>query len=199
MKISRSSSMSDRPRVRAGIAGLLGALMLTSAALADDSATAVSAGSWQQHKYSFQFLGFTSTYSCDGLADKLRKLLIAAGAADVKAQPGACARGFGRPDVFARADLTFSTLAPVDAGAPGAAKPVNGTWRPVEFALNSPRDLQRGDCELIEQFKQQVLPMFATRNVVSDTTCIPYQESGSNINLKFDSFAAVPPPRTAAR
>jgi len=199
MKICRSSTLFSRPPVRAGALALVGALFLTSAALADDSAAPVSAGTWQQHKYSFQFLGFTSTYSCDGLADKLRKLLIAAGAADVKAEPGACARGFGRPDKFARADLKFSTLAPLAGSAPGTAKPVNGTWRPVEFALNSPQDLQRGDCELIEQFKQQVLPMFATRNVVSDTTCIPNQESGSDIDLKFDSFAAVPAPRTAAR
>jgi hypothetical protein len=34
--------------------------------------------------------------------------------------------------------------------------------------------------------------MFTTRNVVSNTTCIPHQDSGSNIDLKFDAFAAVP-------
>jgi hypothetical protein len=44
----------------------------------------------------------------------------------------------------------------------------------------------------MEQFRQQVLPMFTTRNVVSNTTCIPYQESGSNIDLKFEAFTAVP-------
>jgi hypothetical protein len=27
---------------------------------------------------------------------------------------------------------------------------------------------------------------------VSSTTCIPHQESGSNIDLKFESFAPVP-------
>jgi len=45
---------------------------------------------------------------------------------------------------------------------------------------------------LVEQFRQQVLPMFTTRNVVSTTTCIPNQESGSLIDLKFDSFTALP-------
>jgi hypothetical protein len=193
---------SDRSVVRfahrAGFLSLAGTLFLASAALADDSTPASSAGTWQQHKFSFQFLGFTSTYSCDGLADKLKKLLIAAGASDVKSQPGACASGFGRPDKFARADLTFSTLAPLDGGASAGTKPVNGTWRAVAFAQHSPRDLQLGDCELIEQFKQQVLPMFTTRNVASDTTCVPHQESGSNINLRFDAFAAAPP-QTAAR
>jgi hypothetical protein len=177
-------------RIRAVIAGLASALLLCGAAFADDAATAPQPGTWQSHKYTFQFLGFTSTYSCDGLADKLRKLLLAAGArADVKSQPGACASGFGRPDKFARADLTFNTLAPAKAGD-GAT--VGGAWRPVSFAIYSPRDLALGDCELIEQFRNQILPMFATRNVVSNTTCVPYQDSGSTIDLRFDSFAALP-------
>jgi hypothetical protein len=183
----------DRPTLRAGILGLAGAMLLSAAALAADAASPAARGSWQTHKYSFQFLGFTSTYSCDGLADRLKELLLAAGArADAKSQPGACAAGFGRPDKFARADLTFSSLAPLDADAAANGKPVNGTWRAVIFGAHSPRDLQIGDCELVEQFRQQVLPMFTTRNVVSNITCIPNQESGSVIDLKFDSFTALP-------
>ena len=83
-------------------------------------------GVWQKHQYSFVFMGFTSTYSCDGLADKIKVLLIAAGARrDSTSQPGACAAGFGRPDKFARATLTFYTLAPAGADAAAGAKPVN--------------------------------------------------------------------------
>jgi hypothetical protein len=115
---------------------------------------------------------------------------------DVKSEPGACASGFGRPDKFARADLTFYTLAPGSADA--AQKPVEAIWRPVTLAAHSPRELGVGDCELIEQFRNNVLPMFNTRNAVNHTTCIPHQESGSVIDLKFDSFAAAPPRRAAA-
>jgi hypothetical protein len=190
-----------RPTPRAAILGLAGTMLLCAAALAADAPDLPAArGSWQTHKYSFQFLGFTTTYSCDGLADKVKELLLAAGArADAKSQPGACAAGFGRPDKFARANLTFSTLAPVDAAAAADGKPVNGIWRSVIFARYSPRNLRIGDCELVEQFRQQVLPMFTTRNVVSNTTCIPHQESGSVIDLKFDSFSAVPPAAGAPR
>ena len=189
----RNSLTLDRPTLRAGILGLAGAMLLSTAALpADAPASPAARGSWQTHKYSFQFLGFTSTYSCDGLADRLEELLLAAGArVDAKSQPGACAAPFGQPDRFARADLTFSTLAPLDAAA-AVGKPVKGTWRTVTFGAHSPRDLQIGDCELVEQFRQQVLPMFTTRNVQSNTTCIPNQESGSVIDLKFDSFTALP-------
>ena len=169
-----------------------GAGFTCAAAQADDSASPAGTGYWKSHKYSFQYMGFTSTYSCDGLADKLKVLLLAAGArGDLKSQPGACASGFGRPDKFARAELTFSTLAPADGGIAAGAKPVNGALRPVSFTSLSPRDLRLGDCEVVEQFRSQVLPMFATRNVVNNTTCIPNQESGSSIDLRFEVFAPV--------
>jgi hypothetical protein len=173
---------------------LFPALLASSAGWADAPAAAPQdPGVWQQHKYSFVFMGFTTTYSCDGLADKIKILLIAAGARrDAKSQAGACASGFGRPDKFARAELTFYTLAPAGPDAPADAKQAAGTWRPVSFSARSPRELGVGDCELVEQFRNVVLPMFTTRNVVAATTCVPHQNSGSVINLKFESFAAAP-------
>jgi hypothetical protein len=51
----------------------------------------------------------------------------------------------------------------------------------------------------VEQFRSNVLPMFTTRNVENRTTCIPHQESGSVIDLKFESFAAAPKGRHAQR
>ena len=128
--------MNTRCKFTAMRQSLIGALSLSSATLplflgapvpafADAPAPppAHVAGAWQEHKYSFQYMGFTSTYSCDGLADKLKVLLLAAGArADVKSQPGACASGYGRPDKFARADLTFYTLQPLEGGAVSVMK-----------------------------------------------------------------------------
>jgi hypothetical protein len=157
--------------------------------LADSPSTAK--GVWQEHRYSFVSMGFTSTYSCDGLADILQQLLIAAGArADAKAQPGGCAHGFGHPETLARASLIFYSLSPAEAAD---AEKVDGIWRPVTFAVRSPQQLMLGDCELVEQFRAQVLPLFTTRNIVDRTTCVPHQESGSVIDLKFESFSAVPP------
>jgi hypothetical protein len=169
-------------------------VLLSPRSSAADDAAAHGPGAWQKHEYAFQYMGFTSTYSCDGLADKIKVLLLAAGARnDVKSTPGACASGFGRPDKFARADLTFYTLAPLGGSAPTDAKPVDGRWLPVSLTNRSPRQLAIGDCELVEQFRNNVLPMFTTRNVQNRTTCVPYQESGSVIDLHFESFAAVPP------
>jgi len=185
--------MTSRRTLTAIVGCALLPVLLSTRCLAEDAA-AGAPGVWQKHQYSFAYMGFTSTYSCDGLADKLKLLLIAAGARqDVKSQAGACASGFGRPDKFARADLTFYTLAPAgNADASADGKPVDGTWRAVSIADRSPRDLHTGDCELVEQFRSSVLPMFTTRNVDNRTACVPHQESGSNISLRFESFAAPP-------
>ena len=168
---------------------LMCVLLASSSSFAHGAAPAAhDTGAWRKHQYSFTFMGFTSTYSCDGLADKLKTLLIAAGARpDAKALAGPCSQGFGRPDKFARADLTFYTLPP-----PGSDKtegqPVEGSWMPVAIGDRRPREIALGDCELVEQFKSSVLPMFTTRNVGYRTTCVPHQESGSFIDLRFETF-----------
>jgi hypothetical protein len=162
-------------------------------ALAADSATPAV---WQKHDYRFSFLGFTTTYSCDGLADKLKLLLLAAGArADAKAAPAACAKGFGRPDKFASAYLIFYSLATPGADRVGDSPTVDGSWRPVKFMPRSPSQLGLGDCELIEQFRDQVLPMFTVRDIDDKTTCVPHQLSGSGYSLAFESLAL--PPKVA--
>ena len=174
---------------------LFSSLLFSSAGWAD-APSATESGSWQKHEYSFVYMGFTSTYSCDGLADKIKVLLIAAGARnDAKSRAGGCASGYGRPDKFARADLTFYTLVSAGSDPTTDSKPIAGIWRSVAFSNNSPRELSTGDCELVEQFRNNVLPMFATRNVNDRTTCVPHQNSGSVIGLKFESLTAAPAAR----
>src|SRR5262249_51300455 len=97
-------------------------------------------------------------------------------------------------DKFARANLTFYTLAPADSakGSGDATQGASGTWRSVSLSDHKPITLRIGDCELVEQFSHNVLPMFTTQNVVNRTTCVPHQDSGSLIDLRFDAFAATP-------
>jgi hypothetical protein len=171
---------------------LCAAGLAAGAAFGADPPPVAEPGVWQKHEYSFAYMGFTSTYSCDGLADTLKRLLLASGArADAKAEPGACASPYGRPDRFARATLVFYTLVP--AGTAGASgDPGQGAWQPVAIAPRSPMQLQVGDCEVVEQFRDLVLKkMFTTRNLVDHTTCVPHQESGSLIDLRFEAFAPV--------
>ncbi len=150
------------------------------------SAAAAEPGSWQQHDIQFRYMGFTSIYSCDGLADRLKELLLYAGArADAKSRSAGCTELSG-PDPMAGARLTFSTV----AGDPKADAPAGMVWRKLRFANGTPRDLQSGECELIEQFRDEVLKKaFTLRNLTSRTSCFPHQA-----NQRFDiSFEVLVP------
>lgn len=199
------------PKTRLLLSALAGVVYFSSAAAVDakggdgpqGDAVPID-GIWTEHRYGFTHLGFTSTYSCDGLADKLKSLLRASGArADISANPGACSGGLGRPSTLARVDLKFFTLKPaaeVEPAAGGTVPPalVPGVWKPVQLQKRAPRDLGDGDCELIEEFRDFVLPMFAIRAVNDNLRCIPHQVSGADLRFEFESFVPVQAPGAAA-
>jgi hypothetical protein len=166
---------------------LVSALLIGAAASADTATPSAASGNWQQHQSQFDFMGFTTTYSCQGLEDKLKLLLRLNGAGPDLKVNAPCSLGYGVPDRLAFAYLTFSTLQP-GATSPAAA----GEWRHVALSPHHPFQLERGDCELIEQFRDKVLPMFATRNLANNVTCVPHQDSGSNFQLSYDVFAPRP-------
>jgi hypothetical protein len=186
----------------------LGGMLLAGTALAEPEA---APGVWQDHQIELAYLGFTSHYSCDGLQSKLELLLRQLGArADAKVTASGCDRGFGTPSRFPRATMKFATLQPVDGGdgavaaaataAPTAAAapatsatPVAGVWRAVQLAPHRPFNLEDGDCELMEQFRDKVLPLFATRDQQLKLTCVPHQDIGP-FSLQMQVFALPPAP-----
>jgi hypothetical protein len=143
-------------------------------------------GSWQTQKTELSYMGFTTTYSCDGLQSKLELLLRQLGASsDAKVRTFGCER-VNAPSKFASATLNFATLHPV---ASDTDPSVPGSWRTIEFAPHRPFALGAGDCELIEQFRDKVLPLFATRALESRVNCVPHQVS--TFSLKFQVFAPI--------
>ena len=195
--------------VRSSIVALLMGLCLSIAlpspaepAAAADGTTASPTGepgTWRSQKTELVYMGFTSTYSCDGLEAKLKLLLRQLGARpDFKVYSTGCDRDYGKPSRFARATLEFATLQPADApaDAPAGSAAVTGIWRPVELAPHHPFDLQDGDCELMEQFRDTVLPLFATRGLRVQITCVPHQDTGGPFDLQLQVFAPPPAPKS---
>jgi len=182
-------------------APLLALTGLLAAGAAHASADSPVDGAWQKHEDTFSYMGFTSHYSCEGLSEKLKLMLKLAGARpDFKVTP-TCAAPSGVPDRIATVRLTFHTFAPTGAPPPAQAKgkrppaapePGVGAWRTVEWHNNSPREFESGDCELVEQFANEILPKFTTRDVVSHMNCVPHQVNPSGISLKFDALGPVP-------
>lgn len=175
---------------RTGILATLTALGALALALPSAAADEGAVGTWQKHQYTLHYMGFTTTYSCDGLEEKMRELLLWAGArSDAKSSAFGCDRGFGMPSKFASAEITFYTLATAPAGS---ADGVAATWRKVQWAPHRPQQLADGDCELVEQFRDQVLPMFTTRDVNNHTHCVPNELNPGDLDLGFEVLVAQP-------
>jgi hypothetical protein len=167
-----------------GILAFLAALGAVTCAVPASAADDSTLGTWQKHEYTMHFMGFTTTYSCDGLEEKMRELLLWAGARrDVKSSSSGCDRGFGLPSKFATANVSFYTLAVAPAGSAGA---VAAAWRKIQWQPHRPQQLGEGDCELVEQFRDQVLPMFTTRALENRTHCAPHEVNPGDLDLGFE-------------
>src|SRR5471032_1735561 len=89
---------------------------------------------WTQKEFKFTYQGFTTKYSCDGLRDKVRLILLTFGARkDLKVSEWGCAGNSGRPDPFPGVAVKMSVLEPSDpARAAGPAPPVAAHWKNVK-------------------------------------------------------------------
>ena len=162
------------------------ALFSGGAAFADRTPTA---GTWQAHRYQFQYLSYNTTYSCGGLTDKLRLLLRTVDARDVRITP-VCLGNPGLPDRFAQADLSFQTLTPESPGnATGSPATTPGAWQHVVWTIEQPRTFGPGDCSLIQQLLKTLVPMLPTRNLQTHFDCAQNHDYGS-FNVSFDVFVS---------
>jgi hypothetical protein len=154
---------------------------------------------WAAKKLNFTFMGFTARYSCDGLLDKVRKILLDLGARpDLKVAATGCDRGFGTPSRFPGVAGTVYVLVPLgDKAPPADTQPVNADWKSVVVAPRGEPLSAAGDCELTEQIKQVILPLFSSRNVEYTSTCIPYQLIVGGTRLKAEVLLAEQPPTKA--
>ncbi|HXZ60100.1 MAG TPA: hypothetical protein VEG26_07930 [Steroidobacteraceae bacterium] len=158
-----------------------------SAAPPADATSAV----WTPKELTFVYQGFTSHYSCDGLLEKMRRVLLTLGARDdLEVVHYGCSSTYGTPDPFPGVRIKMNVLRPAPEGG---AKPAEGAasaatvpahWKKVEVRLNRDPVWEAGDCELIEQIKQKILPQFTTRNVEYSSNCVPHQLSAGGTWLR---------------
>ena len=84
------------------------AVLACSSAWAEESDGA-QAAVWKQQKFNFIYQGFTTKYSCDGLRDKMRDILLQLGARrDLKLGYWGCSGRSGVPDPFPGVSVTMS-------------------------------------------------------------------------------------------
>jgi hypothetical protein len=123
---------------------------------------------WAQKELTFAYTGFTTKYTCDGLQAKMRSVLLLLGSRpDLRVRGYGCTRLTG-PDPFAGVTIRMNVLQRADKPA-GHAVPAH--WKMVDLLANREPVDAAADCELIDQIRQKILPLFATRNVDYSATC----------------------------
>jgi hypothetical protein len=176
---------------RFGLAILLATSLAASAAMAADSGPAVEQASWHHVKAKFNYFGFTSHYTCDGIEGAVERVLEQFGARKgAKVMATGCERGPGHPSPSAWLEVEFDAPA-VGAGAT-PAETFAARWAPVEIAPNRPFDMGAGDCELLEQMRDVVMKNFATRELSYETHCVPHQTSLGAFSIKGQVLKAAP-------
>jgi hypothetical protein len=182
-------------RVRAGALGILAVLLANPlwAAAAPQAGAAGESAVWAPKQLRFVFMGFTTHYSCDGLADKMRQVLLQLGArSDLKVEPVPCSTPYGRPDPFPGVTVKMNVLEPTqdNGNSTGSAAIVPAHWKTVSIDLSRDPVWAAGQCELVEQIKDKVLPKFTTRNVHYTSNCIPHQLEVGGTTLRADVLVA---------
>jgi len=171
---------------------------------------------WLEHEIDFTYIGFTSYYSCDGLRDKLRWILDEIGARpDYRISMRGCIRQTG-PEAMpgARivaalpAEATPEVLEQLASDAPRRELIARATGnsaamqeltaqfpaRPREVKFRSSRTgrLQDGDCELIQQLRDDLLVPMGVKIVESDLRCVPRSVSMGSIRMTVETLQKVP-------
>jgi hypothetical protein len=143
----------------------------TSAAAQTASEPAV----WTPRELSFVYLGLTAQYSCDGLRDRVTDVLLQLGARrDLEVRESSCV-SIGQPDAFPGVRIRMNVLQPA-VGHSAAAGPsaVPAHWKRIDLA-STRSSIGSAECELLEQVRTEILPLFATRNVEYGSNCQPHQ------------------------
>jgi hypothetical protein len=158
---------------------------------------------WKEQHVEFSYAGRTSRYSCDGLLEKVRAMLLDLGARrDLKITPLHCAdtepthgpvHGDGGGS---RIKIVFSSPARPEAADkplhPGDLTATDARFEPFTIMSDAFRNMGIGDCELVQEFTRQILPKLMVRDVRQDIVCVPYKPSASRFFVRGEVFKSLP-------
>ncbi len=170
-------------------------LMFASGAAAASVASAADQSQpakWVTRDVNYTYQGFTSQYSCDGLRRNVVTIMRALGArkSDLKIEITPCAApGISQISFSPGVRGTISVLVPATADEISRADPdiVPAHWQNINVVRAKNLDTTRGSqCELLEQSKRYLLPLFSTRNLDFSSACVPNQIAVGSVTFKVD-------------
>jgi hypothetical protein len=181
----------------AGAAVLLLAATVASAQSPADE-TIVDAV-WKPQRMNFVYRGYSTLYTCGGLQQKLRRILRTVGA-----RGGLELRAYSCDDSVATARFQIALTSPVEATPENVEQltaydsraelvaRVRGdqlasaedlerfpaVWKTISFARSSEMKLAPGDCELVQQLRQHILPRMSVQIVSDQVRCSQFGNIG---------------------
>jgi hypothetical protein len=131
---------------------------------------------WKEMEFRFNYHGFTTSYSCEGLKHKVSLILAALGARpNPQIRTTGCEIGGGvaiAPGVHVLAAFPEALLAGGEDAQSFAAQ-----TEVVTLSPRRPQGLEMGDCELVEQLRDSVFAEISTRVLTDNTACVPHQSN----------------------
>jgi hypothetical protein len=158
-----------------------------------------TAAVWKEQHVEFVYVGRTLRYSCEGLRNKVRAMLLDLGARrDLKVVPTGCEdydrspRNSGTPRlsiVFSSPALPNAAVKPAHEGDLAAT---DARFEKFTISSDAFRNMGIGDCELVQEFAHQILPKLVVREVRKDIFCMPDQPSGSRFFVQGEVLKTLP-------
>jgi hypothetical protein len=150
------------------------------------------ASAWQHHSAKFNYSGWTSAYTCDGMEGKVRQIMEFLGARkDMTVKASGCPRGSNSLSHMVWVTLEFDTLAPAAAGA-ATADLVPAQWTEFRLTGQRPFFMDAGDCELIDAMKPMLTANFSLRALDYSTSCTPHEVTFADFRVKGEVLKAEP-------
>jgi hypothetical protein len=154
---------------------------------------------WKPQRISFVYRGYSTLYSCSGLQDKLEKILTTVGA-----RGGVELRAYSCDDAQSVARFEIALASPVEATPENVEELTSydardelvarvrgerlasaedlqrfpAVWKTISFARSREMKLAPGDCELVQQLRQHVLPRMSVQIVTDRVHCSAFGNIG---------------------
>jgi len=166
-----------------GSLGVGASASLAAADSGDDTAV------WVPKELNFRYVGFTTKYSCDGLRDRMRSILLQLGARDDLKVTGYGCIAINSPETTPGVRISMHVLQPASATA---GQTVAAHWKTVDLLADRSLVDAGLDCELVSQLNRDVLPLFAPRHVDYSAACSVNNPLIGGTRLKADVLVADP-------
>jgi hypothetical protein len=135
---------------------------------------------WKHRRAEFSYFGQTTLYSCPGLEDKIREILVYLGAHEPKVSANGCPQ-IDAPSQTAFVSMEFDSLAALDAPAVDAT--AAAVWTPFSLSAHQPRFMGEGDCELVQDMQDVIEKNFDLHHLDYETRCSPHALSSDDFSV----------------